>query len=84
MTRSEDIMKPGDIVILNDHLPLLTGTGLRAGSRWAVDSVYQQQGAANLADRSGAIVACCVPLSRLRPVPFVRREPVAPVSDEDF
>ena len=59
-------MKRGDTVTLIDHLPLFTGAGLRAGSRWRVDQVHPQQRTVNLASLiSGAIVACCIPMSRL-------------------
>lgn len=71
-------MTPGCIVELLDHLPLFTGAGLRAGSRWTVDAIYPDRGVANIASNNGAIVACSVPMSRLREVV------VQIVTDEDF
>lgn len=76
-------MNPGDIVTLTDHLPLFTGAGLRAGSRWVVASIHTQHETANLADRHGAIVACCVPTSRLK-IDAQTLPAVAAVTDEDF
>ncbi len=71
-------MKPGDTVTLIDHLPLFTGAGLRAGSRWRVDQFHADRSVVNLASiTSGAIVACCVPVERLRVEKAI-------VSDEDF
>lgn len=83
-------MTPGCTVELIDHVPLLTGAGLRAGSRWTVATIHAESGTANIADRSGAIVACCVPVGRLREVAAKRAEAanvanVADVvTDEDF
>lgn len=71
-------MTPGCTVELLDHLPLFTGAGLRAGSRWMVDAVYPDRGIANIADRNGAVVACAVPVQRLREVV------VTTVTDEEF